>query len=175
MTQAHNAAYGSWMPYSGTGVGRMWLDTYRFRSGYAPAFTTNFVFSENNDFETDPALLSWLEKMCTEYLRVKPYLSEDVYPLTGEGSANPTMWSAIQYHNPKTNDGVVQVFRREDSPYNRATFTLYGLQEDKEYIFEDIDESDATFTADGKTLCTKGLTLHIPEKRTAKLYFYKAK
>ena len=175
MTQAHNAAYGSWMPYSGTGVGRMWLDTYRFRSGYAPAFTTNFVFSENNDFETDPALLSWLEKMCTEYLRVKPYLSEDVYPLTGEGSANPTMWSAIQYHNPKTNDGVVQVFRREDSPYNRATFALYGLQEDKEYIFEDIDESDATFTADGKTLCTKGLTLHIPEKRTAKLYFYKAK
>ena len=175
MTQAHNAAYGSWMPYSGTGVGRMWLDTYRFRSGYAPALTTNFIFSENNDFETDPALFAWLEGMCAEYLRVKPYLCEDVYPLTGEGSANPSMWSAMQYHNPKTDEGVIQVFRREDSPYDRATLPLFGLQDDKEYVFEDVDEPDATFTADGKALLQQGFSLHIPKKRTAKLYFYKAK
>ena len=175
ITQAHNAAYGSWMPYSGTGVGRMWLDTYRFRSAYAPALTTNFIFSESNGFESDPKLLAWLERMCAEYLRVKPYLCEDVYPLVGEGSSNPLLWSAIQYHDPKADAGVIQVFRRENSPYDRANFSLFGINSQKQYEFEDADAPEERIIIDGYTLQKQGFSLNISEKQTAKLYFYKAK
>ena len=170
ITQSHSMCHSAWMPYSGTGVGRVWFDTYRFRSAYAPALTTNFTFSEKNSFGDDPEAIEWLKQMCDEYVRVRRYLVEDVYPLT-KPSTSDDVWAAIQYHDPKTNSGILQVFRREGSPYEEATFKLCGLDATKAYTFEDAD--GGSFEADGKTLTSDGLRLQIQSRRTAKLYFYK--
>ena len=106
--------------------------------------------------------------MSKEYLKVRPYLYKDIYPLTTPG-AKSDVWSAVQYHDAESDSGVLQVFRREKSPYRTADFTLGGLTEGKEYVFEDAD------TGEKFTLTGRELSIVIENKRQAKLWFYKTK
>lgn len=171
ITQNHALSHGSWMPYSGTGVGRIWFDTYRFRSAYAPALTTNFTFSERNTFGDDPEGMRWLEEMCAEYVRVQPYLTKDIYPLTGISAAKD-VWSAVQYHDSDTDSGVVLVFRREASRYSEAAFPLCGLDSSKTYRFTESNGDSAVY--DGEILTSDGFTVRISERRASRIYFYSA-
>ena len=168
VSQAHALSYGTWMPYSGTGTGRTLFDVYRFRSAYAPALTTNYTFSERNEFGDDREAIEWIDAMSREYLRVRPYLFKDIYPLTIPGAKSDT-WCAVQYHDTESDSGVLQAFRRENSPYRTADFTLRGLKADKEYLFEDADTGE-TFT-----LGSCEFSAVIENKRQAKLWFYKVK
>ena len=88
------------------------------------------------------------------------------------------MW-AVQYHRPGRGDGVVQVCKREHCPYVTVAFPLRGVDETARYRFVDADDcfggsdgSDDAFTVSGKALMEEGLTLTIPGKRVAKVYFY---
>ena len=81
------------------------------------------------------------------------------------------VWYAVQYNRPSQKDGIIQVFRRDESPYESASFTLRGLCEAVNYLFEDID--GGTFEVSGKELLEKGFCISIKEKHTAKIYFYK--
>lgn len=169
-TQCHNLSYNAWMPYSGTGTGRAY-DTYRIRSCYSPALTTNYSFSERETFGDDPEKMVWLKKQLEEYLRVRPYMSEDFYPLT-EVSDRTDIWSAAQFDRPSEQDGIVQIFRRENSPYETARFTLYGIDSIGSYVFTDADSGDE-IKVSGETLLREGLCVTMHEKRSSKLYFYK--
>ena len=170
VTQANALGFGAWMPYSGTGVGRIWMDTYRFRSAYAPAMTTNFTYSERNSFGDDPDAMEWLSKMCREYLRVRPYLSKDMYPLT-DIDASLYTWNAAQYHDTVSNSGVILVYKRENSPYTSAAFKLRGLMPNCSYVIEDADGGEISCCAE--SLMLDGLKLNIDGGRVAKVYFYK--
>lgn len=167
-TQCHNQTFSWWLPYSGTGSGRGY-DSYRVRSAYAPAMTTNFSFSEKDTFCDTPEKAAFIRRYTKEYLAVRPYLSEDVYPLT-EVSARTDIWCATQYHRPENNDGVLTVFRREESPYETACFSLRAMDADGTYRFTDAD--GGSFTVSGRELASHGFTLTIPEKRRAKIFFY---
>jgi hypothetical protein len=81
------------------------------------------------------------------------------------------IWSGVQYHDPKSDSGVVQVFRREDSPYTEAHFKLCGISCEDTYTFEDADGGE--FTVEGSVLAEKGFRVEIAEVRAAKVYFYK--
>ena len=102
---------------------------------------------------------------------IRPYLSEDFYPLT-EFSDSIDTWCAYQYNRPEKHDGVIQVFRRSNSPYEKATFGVRGFDKNREYLFTDADGGE--FTIHGKELCENGFSLTVSEKRCAKIYFYKA-
>lgn len=169
-TQRQNMSFNTWLPYSGTGSGRLY-DEYRIRSAYAAAITTNYSFSEREEFADTPEKVSFLKKYLAEYLKVRPYFSEDFYPLT-ESSDRLDVWCASQYHRPSCDDGVIFVFRRENSPYETASFVLSGLSSDKDYLITDADGGEITVSGD--ELIQKGLTLTVPEKRKAKIFFYKA-
>ena len=168
--QCHHLSFNQWMPYSGTGTGREY-DMYRARSGYSPALMTNHSFSERNSFGENPEEMLWLKKMLDEYLKVRPYMTEDFYPLT-QVSDRSDIWSAAQFHRPSENDGIVQVFRREHSPYSSANLALYAIDENCNYEFTDADD-ESKFVINGAELVKNGLEIRVPEKRTAKLYFYK--
>lgn len=170
ISQAHNMTFGTWMPYSGTGTGREWGDVYRIRSAYASGMTTNYSFSEREAFGNDPKQMEWLKKYGAEYLRVRPYLSCDFYPLTELVSGDDS-WCASQYSRTDENDGIVQVFKRPKSPYTTASFELRGIKSDKTYQFTDADD-DSVFEVSGECLLKEGLTITIKETRVAKLYFY---
>lgn len=169
-SQCHNLAFNAWMPFSGTGSGRMY-DTYRFRSSYSPALTTNYTFSERETFGDSSEKMIWLKKQLEEYLKVRPFMSEDFYPLT-EVSDRKDIWSAAQFDRPEQNDGIVEILRRENSPYEIAKFSLYNIDKTCNYIFTDADNNCETLVS-GNELCENGFTIEMKEKRSAKLFFYK--
>lgn len=168
-TQCHHMTYNTWMPYSGTGPGREY-DGYRLRSAFGASFTTNYSFSERETFCDTEEKIEFLRKYIEEYIKVRPYFSEDYYPLT-EFSDKSDTWCAVQFDRPSQNDGIVQIFKREKSPYQTACFMLGGIDENSQYLFTDIDGGE--FTVSGKELIEKGLKIEITDKRVAKIYFYK--
>jgi alpha-galactosidase len=168
-SQCHNQTFNLWMPYSGTGTGRSY-DEYRVRSAYAAALTTNYSYSERENFCDTEEHVEFIKKYSNEYLKVRPYFSEDFYPLT-EVSDKLDAWCATQFDRPSEGDGIVQVFRRENSPYETALFTLGGISSDSDYLFKDLDGGE--FKISGSELADCGLKITIPEKRKAKIYMYK--
>jgi len=164
--QSQCIGFGNWMPYSGTNF-KADGDVYQFRSSYSPAMVIGAPLKETAEE------MAWTKDMLAEYLKVRPYLSEDFYPLT-EVTERKDTWYAVQYHNPEQNDGVLQAFRREKSPYPMAEFALFGLDTEADYVFTDADTGAETLV-NGQTLMTQGFCVTIPEKRASKLYFYKKK
>ena len=106
-----------------------------------------------------------------EYILVRPYYLGDLYPLT-KPVKDEYSWCASQWDRPEHNDGMIQIFRREKSPYSTATFPLEKIDITKKYHFTDIDGGE--FDIDGKALANGGFCVTINEKRTAKIYLYKA-
>lgn len=169
ITQAHNMNFALWMPYSGTGCGRI-PETYRMRSSYAGGMTTNFTFDSADNFIYDDEFCEWFKGICEEYLKVRPYFAGDVYHLT-RADADETAWAAVQWDRPEAADGMVQVFRRAKSPYSEAVLELRGISPEKNYEFADLDGGSVVLS--GKELCEKGFCVRLPEKKTAKIYIYK--
>ncbi len=170
VAQVHNMNYALWMPYSGTGAGRVWCDTYRIRSAYSGAMVTNHIYTENMPLEKDPERIAWLRKYLNEYLSVREYFYEDFYPLTDSVMARLS-WCASQYNRPEIGDGIVQVFKRENSPFVKASFKLRGLDPEKTYEVRDADGGSWQYS--GRQLA-EGFSVTVKEDRTAKLYFYKS-
>ncbi len=171
--QAHSMGYSAWMPYSGSCSGKRWDDPYYFRSSYSPALVSVLTMSTGDSYGDDTERIAWLKKYSEEYLKARPYFSCDFYPLT-ETSVKRDTWTAAQYNRPEQGDGIVQVFRHEGSPFTDAAFSLGGLSESADYIFTDADD-ETELLLSGKELAESGFRVHIPEKRTAKLYFYRQK
>lgn len=169
-SQCHHMTYNTWMPYSGTGAGRTY-DEYRVRSAYDSSMTTNYFYSEKESFYDTKDKIDFIKKYTEEYLKVRPYFSEDFYPLT-EFSDKHDTWCAMQFDRPSENDGIIQVFRRENSPYETASFSLGGINENCNYLFKDIDGEE--FTVSGKELMKEGFKINISDRRVAKIYFYKS-
>ena len=170
-SQVHSMNYGAWMPYSGTGTGRKWGDVYRFRSSYAPGMGTNFTFSERDTFGDDPAMMDFIRRYGEEYRQVRPYLSEDMYPLTAATHA-PDAWCVTEYHRPEGDDGVLLAYRHERSPFAEGVFPLFGLAPERVYVFTDADTGDV-FRGRGDALMRDGVRLSLPMRRSAKVFFFR--
>jgi alpha-galactosidase len=167
-SQCHNQSFNLWMPYSGAGSGRSY-DEYRIRSAYAAALTCQYPWTEKEPFCDTEEKVDFIKRYTEEYLKVRPYFSEDFYPLT-ELSEKLDVWCAMQFNRPDKNDGIIEVFRRENSPYETACFMLRGLDESADYLFIDADGGE--FTLSGKELMKNGLNITVSDKRKAKIYFY---
>lgn len=166
--QAHHMCFNSWMPYSGTGSGRVYDESYP-RSTYDSAFCMGYFFSAKEDDETILENMDFLKKYAEEYLTLRPYFSEDFYPLT-EVSAAPDAWAASQFDRPSEGDGIVQVFKREKSPYETARFRLRAIDAARDYLITDLDGGE--FVVSGKELCEKGFSVTLEEAPRAKIFKY---
>ena len=69
---------------------------------------------------------------------------------------------------------MIEIFKRENSPYPTAIYKLKGLDINATYIFKDIDDN-STFEYSGKELMENGLKLTIEDSRISKIYIYNAK
>ena len=168
MSQCHNLTYNTWLPYSGTGIGRLY-DIYGARSAYGASLLTKYSLSEREPFADTEEKIEFIRKLAAEYKKVRPYFSEDFYALT-EPSSALDVWCAAQFDRPEEKDGIVQVFRRENSPCPKAEFRLYNIDTEATYTFTDAD-NDKSFEISGKELAEKGFEVET-EKRSAKIFFY---
>lgn len=167
--QCHHLSYNLWLPYSGTGAGRDY-DTYRIRSAYSSGLATNYGYSEHSNFGDNTDNLNWIKARLNEFYRLRSIMEGDFYPLT-KVSDRTDIWSAAQFDRPEKNDGAIQIFRREASPYETAAFTLFNIDKKSNYCFEDADDK-SKFVVSGSKLAEKGFKITLKSKRTAKIYFY---
>lgn len=131
--QAIRHSLFQWIPYFGGPVTPLDnVDPYAFRSTMGLSTVVCFDL-RRNDLDLD-----LLRKLMTEWQAVADGFYGDYYPLTPY-SRDEQQWMAWQFHRPAADDGLLQVFRRPESPFEVATFTLRGLDPSATYRFHDYD------------------------------------
>jgi alpha-galactosidase len=151
-----------WIPYFGTGGA---TNPYSFRSTMALAMAMAFdPRIKNLDIPT-------LARLVGQWRQLAPYYYGDYYPLTSY-STDDSAWTAWQFDRPATGDGMVQAFRRSQSPFETARFKLRGLDPAATYTITDVDTS-ASPQFSGRELETNGLPVAIKAQPGAVIFVYK--
>ena len=163
-TQCHTYGISMWIPLSGTGAAD--VDRYIFRSNMVPF--SNLLW-DMRDKKLDYDLM---RRMTSEFARIAHYWLGDYYPLS-RFTTDPDAWMAWQFDVPETGEGMVQVFRRTDSPYCGGQFRLQGLDPAARYALTDLDVPDRPTTHTGRELLEPGVPVSITNKPGAVVITYK--
>ncbi len=163
-TQLYGLAF--WAPYFGAPVYPAdRVDVYGFRSGLAPMTGVGY---DTRREDLDYALL---KRLVGEWRKAAPIiLHGDYYPLTAWSAANDG-WLAYQFDWPEQNQGLVQAFRRPESPEDSVRLHLEGLDPKGIYLLSDADR-DATNSVSGKELMETGVLVSLTNRPSAALITY---
>ncbi|MCE5268466.1 MAG: NPCBM/NEW2 domain-containing protein [Planctomycetaceae bacterium] len=153
-TQGQTYGLSLWEPYHGTGV--VSDDPYTVRSNMAPFFLMSWDM-RRKDLNYDR-----LRALMTEWRRWAKFYLGDYYPLTNY-TQDDTAWMAWQFDSPDQNAGMVQVFRRGQSPYETARFRLKSLTPQAKYVITNA-ETGSSITATGEALMARGLSITMKER-----------
>ena len=160
--QCHNYRLASWIPWHGLCI-RV-IKSYAFRSMMCPAIVTGWDLRRKDlDYPLARRLVHEWEQVATNYLG-------DFYPLTPYSLEND-VWMAWQFGRPEAGSGMVQAFRRMESPQETTVFKLRGLDERARYTVTYLD-SQKSRKMTGRELMEKGLSIRIPKKSNAALVTY---
>jgi alpha-galactosidase len=162
--QCQTLGLSLWMPFHGTGMPLS--DAYTMRSGFVPAYRLGW---DVRDRKVDLALL---RKTVAEFRQAEKFLLGDFYPLARSSLAKD-VWVAWQYDLPEQGEGLVQAFRREESPYELARFKLRGLEADADYAVTNLDRPQAPFRLSGREAIDPGLPVTLHEQRSSALLIYR--
>jgi alpha-galactosidase len=178
-----------WRPHFGTLLQVRPLDTYHFRSGMAPglAFALFNVAGYPNQvgsFIPADFPYEWMRKMVDQLKLVRPYYYGDYYPLlpcseNSDCATDPSKersaafeWAAWQFNRPEQGDGMLQIFRRDESGETAEDLHLRGLDPAATYVVTDLD-AKVPRTISGRDLMQQGLHVEVKEKRQAAIIVYK--
>ncbi len=173
-TQGFNYGLFPWVPLSGGAVPMAKLSPYSFRSAYCPAMVLCWPMRGVSDLARErwSAIdLNLLRRLLREYLSVRPYVFGDYYPLSAY-SLSQTNWIAWQFDRPDLGEGMVQAFRRPDSPYESMSCMLHGLNPKSVYALTNLDVRRATEMT-GRKLMEEGLVVQISDHPGAAVITYK--
>ena len=163
-TQCHTYGISLWIPLSGTGAAD--VDSYIFRSNMAPF--SNLLW-DMRDKKLDYDLM---RRLTSEFARIAHYWLGDYYPLTAFTTARDA-GIAWQFDLPETGEGMVQAFRRAESPYYGLRLKLHGLDRAARYELTDLDALQQPKTNTGQKLMEEGLAISIPSRPGAVVLTYK--
>ena len=163
-TQGHTFGMAQWIPYFGTGVSD--TSDYVVRSHWCPWLGIGRDRPQREG-------LDWTEyhRMVGQWRRVCDYLLGDYYPLTPYSLDN-AVWMAWQFDRPDLGEGMVQAFRRAESPDESARFLLRGLEPDARYTLTDLDTGHTEQLA-GQQLMQEGLPITIQQRPSAPVVLYR--
>ena len=165
-----------WVPYHGTGTvacsnatyyggGLTPVEPYAFWSNAAPSLGSGIdIRIRELDYDT-------LRRLVDQWRTVSRFYYGDYYPLTPYSRENTT-WIAWQFHDPDTNEGTVQAFRRGECNEPSTALKLCGLDPDAQYEFTQFDVAGTT-TLNGRDLMNTGLVVSLPERPGAAVFTYK--
>lgn len=160
--QCHNYRLASWLPWHGL-CSRV-IEPYGFRSTMCPALATGWDLRRRDlDYDLARRLIGEWRSIATNYLG-------DFYPLTSY-SLTSDVWMAWQFDRPEVGAGIVQAFRRTDSPEQTQVFKLRGLDPNTRYRVQNIDETTAQDLT-GRELMDPGLSITIAAKPGAVVICY---
>lgn len=143
-----------WIPYFGTGFNS--VDPYIFWSQMTPApgigLDVARIESESQQ----------LQRLVGQWRSIAGLYYGDYFPLTPY-STDSTSWIAWQFDSPGEKRGMVQAFRRPDSPFASAQFRLRGLSADSSYLVRDLEaEEESSYS--GRELMESGLLVTVTKR-----------
>ncbi|MCL2119763.1 MAG: GH36 C-terminal domain-containing protein, partial [Planctomycetaceae bacterium] len=163
--QAHAYVLPLWMPYFGTGYLPPGTDSYGLRTTFSPSWTAAWEVRDNNlPYEQ-------MRKFIGQWKEYGQYYFGDYYTLTPY-SLERSAWIGWQFHDPEKDAGTVQMFRRDESPFDSGHFPLFGLDKSKTYRITNIDDANDTMQATGEELMNKGIHITIPDRAATGFYLY---
>ncbi len=163
--QCHTYGLAQWLPI--TGIGSADIDRYKCRSGYGSHFTFAVDY-----FSKDEAVWDSIRATLDECRSLAPLFRKDFYPLTPYSTKNDA-WIAWQFHDPENRKGLIQAFRRQDSPDTTLRCVLHALDPKATYALTNLDSHETTHTP-ANELLTSGFTITLAQKPAAALFTYEA-
>jgi alpha-galactosidase len=161
--QCHTYGISSWIPYHGTGADA--TDEYGARSQFALNIIGCWDL-RRKDLDYD-----LIRRLMSEWRDYAPLMLGDFYPLTEYHLGND-VWMAWQFDRPDLDRGMVNVFRRPDSPYEQARFQLEGLDRSAQYRLRDLNGNDGEVEMSGEQLLDDGLPILIEERSASRIILY---
>lgn len=145
-----------WVPLHGLGAAAS--DTLALRSGMGAcaSFAINY---------RDPAAVAALREHLARYLPVRGLFTKDFYPLT-PWSTDGSAWLAWQFHDPKTNRGIVQAFCSDTAGREEIRIPLQALTPGATYTLTDWDKEESNAVA-GTALLGDGILIQATRKSEA--------
>lgn len=162
--QGQTVGLSLFLPFHGTGTNTD--DPYLFRSCMSGAMVLNWKVTNRN------SNILRMQDNVAMYRQVKPYYSEDFYPLTDLDSlASETSWLAYEMARPSDGTAVVVAFRHAASAEEDLTVKLYGLEPDRTYsVYSYNDKTIAK--ASGKSLL-EGFEIKLGEPKSSAVFMIK--
>ena len=161
-----------WNINNSTGTQEFPLNTFRMRACMATGYCMHLFSYEARPVKEDYPF-DWHRRMLEDYIRVRPYFYGKYYSLI-PAKFDYGVWISYEMYRDDLDEGCVFVFREEKSNYKQSDIVLKGINPDKTYIIEDLDDN-STFEMKGSNLLEKGFEVSIPNKLQSKLYVFKGK
>ena len=166
-----------WLPFQGTGTvaarnasyygtGKTPVEPYAFWSNVSPSLGLGI------DLRVPDLDYAELRRLIAQWREVNVNYYGDFYPLTTWTREN-TLWIAWQFDRPEAGEGMVQVFRRENSFYESARFPLRGLLPEARYQVGRLDESGFAREFSGRELTEQGVPVALSSRPEAAVLLYK--
>ncbi len=162
--QCHTYGMSFWIPFQGTGGSR--TTEYEIRSVLVSSFNSCW------DMRRKDLDYNLLRRMVAEWREIGPCFMGDYYPLTGY-SLQEDAWIGWQYDKPEEARGVIQVFRRPESPYEALRVKLRALDPAAKYELKELGRKRPAKTVSGAELMEKGLQVAIDEQPGTAFITYK--
>jgi alpha-galactosidase len=162
--QCHTYGFALWLPYYRGATAK--TETYDLRSNYSPLMLLCWDTVRNKNLDYTLA-----KKLLAEWRQVAPCFFGDFYPLTSYHATNDH-WMAWQFDCPERGEGMVQAFRRGDSPYEALRPKLRGLDQNATYTLTNLDRGDKR-EATGRQLTEQGLSVAIDSRPGSAIIVYK--
>jgi alpha-galactosidase len=163
--QGHTYGMALWVPFFGTGGNA--ADPYVLRSVMMPG--SNICFDvRRKDINYDV-----IRREVDLWRHYAPNFFGDYYPLTAY-NLDGASWIGWQFDRPESGEGMIQAFRRAESPYESVRVKLHGLEPNAVYSITDVDVPGSTEVA-GRELLEKGLRVAIEKQPGAAIILYKKK
>ena len=157
--QLENANLDDWLPLHGTlnwgeedpyqafsGLGCGWASKIWQFNGREP--------KPGHDYDRHRKIIQWGKEL--RDLR----MAGDVYPLVESPEEDMRKWNGVQIHDPVRDSGMVQLFRRRNSPEAEFRLSLAGLEPGATYEVESF--AGETKRLSGRELATLEVTLDSP-------------
>ncbi|MGQ9607827.1 MAG: NPCBM/NEW2 domain-containing protein [bacterium] len=120
------------------------MDNYSFHSTFASSLCLGWI-ADASDFNAELG-----KKMLDLYLETRHLLIGAWYPLLPY-SRDPMAWMASQYHRPDLQQGIILVFRHNESPYRTVEISLHDLDPMAKYSL--------IYTSSGEKISINGASL----------------
>jgi len=165
--QGHTYGLSFWLPYHGTGTHQ--TDPYELISAMdCPHFIPCWDMRNRSlDYES-------LRRIVNNWRRYADCYFGDYYPLTPY-SISQNSWIAWQFDRSEEGRGLVQAFRRSESPYESARFKLAGLDPKAKYEVTRLDSESSSSEFAGDELMTRGIGVAITNQPAVAVLVYRRK